>query len=117
MEYAMELRDLRKEYKQFTLDNINLSLPMGSIMGFIGENGAGKSTTLRSIMGLIETPSGDILLDGKSMMKSPSYDRARAGIGYVPGPGNISAAYGSGEPASWIGGSCRKAAGDPRGDF
>ena len=38
MEYAMELRDLRKEYKEFTLDNISLSLPMGCIMGFIGEN-------------------------------------------------------------------------------
>ena len=53
MEYAMELRNLRKEYKQFTLDNISLSLPMGSIMGFIGENGAGKSTTIKAMLGLI----------------------------------------------------------------
>ena len=65
MEYAMELRNLRKEYKQFTLDNISLSLPMGSIMGFIGENGAGKSTTIKAMLGLIRPDGGSIRLLGK----------------------------------------------------
>ena len=58
MEYAMELRNLRKEYKHFTLDNVSLSLPMGCIMGFIGENGAGKSTTIKAVMGLIAKDGG-----------------------------------------------------------
>ena len=72
MEYAMELRDLRKEYKQFTLDNINLSLPMGSIMGFIGENGAGKSTTIKAMLGLIRPDGGSIRLLGQD----PTRDRS-----------------------------------------
>ena len=65
MEYAMELRNLRKEYKHFTLDNVSLSLPMGCIMGFIGENGAGKSTTIKAVMGLIAKDGGEIRLLGK----------------------------------------------------
>lgn len=50
----------------------------------MGRNGVGKSTALKSIMGIVNTPSGDITLDGKSIFKKPSYARAKAGIGYVP---------------------------------
>ena len=70
MEYAMELRDLRKEYKEFTLDNISLSLPMGCIMGFIGENGAGKSTTIKAMLGLIRPDGGSIRLLGQDPASS-----------------------------------------------
>ena len=62
MKNAIDLRGLRKEYKGFTLDNISLSLPMGCIMGFIGENGAGKSTTIKAMLGLIGKDSGEVLL-------------------------------------------------------
>lgn len=45
MENALEVRGLTKHYRGFTLDGVSFSLPTGCIMGFIGENGAGKSTT------------------------------------------------------------------------
>ena len=44
--YAIEINGLTKEYKDFKLDNITLKLPSGCIMGLVGENGAGKSTTI-----------------------------------------------------------------------
>ena len=72
MENAIELRGLRKHYKQFTLDGVSLALPLGCIMGFIGENGAGKSTTIKAMLGLIRPDSGEIRLLGKD----PSADRS-----------------------------------------
>ena len=44
----------------------------------------GKSTTLKSIMGLVKNPTGSILLDGEELMKIPTHERVRKGIGYVP---------------------------------
>ena len=72
MEYALELRELRKEYKHFTLDNISLSLPMGCILGLIGENGAGKSTTIKAMLGLIRKDGGDIRLLGRDPLSDRS---------------------------------------------
>ncbi len=46
MENIIELINVSKKYNEFLLDNINLKLPTGCVMGFIGENGAGKSTTI-----------------------------------------------------------------------
>ena len=51
MEYALELHGLCKQYPGFTLGPLDLTLPMGSILGFIGENGAGKSTTIKAALG------------------------------------------------------------------
>lgn len=65
MENAIVLKDLTKQYKGFTLDHISLALPTGCIMGFIGENGAGKSTTIKAMLGLIKPDSGEIRLLGK----------------------------------------------------
>ena len=48
---ALTIRNLNKQYKDFSLRDISFSLPMGSIMGFIGENGAGKSTTIKKYTG------------------------------------------------------------------
>jgi ABC-2 type transport system ATP-binding protein len=62
MDYALELRDVTKKYDGFTLNKINLTLPTGSIMGFVGENGAGKSTTIKLILELIRKDSGSIQL-------------------------------------------------------
>lgn len=62
---AIEIRDLVKHYKDFTLDHLNLTLPCGCIMGLIGENGAGKSTTIKLILDMIRRDSGTISLLGK----------------------------------------------------
>jgi len=66
------------------LRGLNLEIETGSIVGLIGRNGAGKTTTLRSIMGLIELESGDIQLEGRSLNRLASHQRAAAGIGYMP---------------------------------
>lgn len=60
MEYALKLENVTKVYKDFKLDNINITLPKGSIMGFIGENGAGKTTTIKLILDLISRDGGNI---------------------------------------------------------
>ncbi len=64
--------------------NLDLDVPDGKIVCLIGRNGVGKSTTLKSIMGLVKTPEGSIELAGTDMIKMPAYDRVKLGIGYVP---------------------------------
>ena len=60
MENALEIQNLTKDYGDFVLDNISFALPKGTIMGFIGENGAGKSTTIKCILDLIHFNKGTI---------------------------------------------------------
>jgi ABC-2 type transport system ATP-binding protein len=60
----LEIKNLSKKYDDFALDNVNITLPKGSIMGFIGENGAGKSTTIKLILDLIHRDSGKISIFG-----------------------------------------------------
>ena len=62
---ALEIKGLTKSYGGFTLDHINLVLPCVCIMGLIGENGAGKSTTIRLILDMIRGDSGSITILGK----------------------------------------------------
>ena len=64
MENALEIRNLTKHYAGFTLDGLNLTLPAGCIMGFIGENGAGKSTTIKLILDLVRRDAGDVRVLG-----------------------------------------------------
>ena len=64
--------------------DLNLEVENGKIACLVGRNGVGKSTTLKSIMGLVSTPKGSILLDEKEIIKMPTYDRVKQGIGYVP---------------------------------
>lgn len=66
------------------LFGVNIEANVGDVTCLVGRNGVGKSTTLKSIMGLVSTPAGDIKLDGQSVFKMPPYARAKAGIGYVP---------------------------------
>lgn len=66
------------------LHGLSLEVPHGEIVGLIGRNGVGKSTTLKSIMGLVRTPCGSIQLDGDELINRPTYERAAAGVGYVP---------------------------------
>lgn len=65
MEYALQAVGLCKKYDKFTLDNVDISVPYGSILGFIGENGAGKSTTIKALMALIRRDSGKITILSK----------------------------------------------------
>lgn len=65
MEYAIKVDGLTKQYKDFTLDNVSFAVPAGSIVGFIGENGAGKSTTIKAILDLIRKDAGTIELLGQ----------------------------------------------------
>lgn len=62
---ALEIKNLTKSYPGFTLDHLNLTLPSGCIMGLIGENGAGKSTTIRLILDMIHKDGGTITILGK----------------------------------------------------
>ncbi len=62
---ALEIKDLCKSYKGFSLNNLNLTLPSGCIMGLIGENGAGKSTTIKLILDMIKRDSGSITILGR----------------------------------------------------
>ena len=64
---AVQFEGVRKVYPHFTLDDIHLSLPTGSILGFIGANGAGKSTTIRILMGLVHQDGGEVHVLGKAM--------------------------------------------------
>lgn len=60
MEQAIKVKGLCKNYGNFHLDNVNLNIPKGYITGFVGANGAGKSTTIKSILNLIRIDSGEI---------------------------------------------------------
>src|SRR5579883_1031660 len=64
---AIEMHGVSKHYRYFTLDNISLKLPRGQIMGLIGANGAGKSTTIRILMGLVHHDSGHVQVLGHNM--------------------------------------------------
>lgn len=66
---AIEISGLTKHYDGFTLDNVSFSVPVGSIMGFIGQNGAGKSTTIKAILNIIGVDGGEIKLLGKDYIK------------------------------------------------
>ncbi len=65
MKHALEIRGLTKRYRDFSLGPVDLTLPGGTIMGLVGENGAGKSTTIRLILDTVQRDSGEILLFGR----------------------------------------------------
>lgn len=57
---SISVENLSKEYKHFKLDNLNLSIPNGSVVGLVGANGAGKTTLIKLILGIIKKDSGTI---------------------------------------------------------
>ena len=78
---ALEIKGLTKTYPDFKLDNLNLTLPSGCIMGLIGENGAGKSTTIKLILDMIHKDSGTITILGKD--NGDSMELTKEDIGVV----------------------------------
>ena len=78
---AVEFSSVTKKYKHFTLDQVDLALPTGCIMGFVGANGAGKSTTLRILMGLVHQDAGTVNVLGHAMPKDQA--AAKRDIGFV----------------------------------
>ena len=77
---ALEIKNLTKAYPGFTLDNLNLTLPSGCIMGLIGENGAGKSTTIKLILDMIHKDSGSIIILGKDNTDSIEFTKEDIGV-------------------------------------
>lgn len=67
---ALEIKNLCKKYDTFCLDNVSLEIPKGRVVGLIGENGAGKSTTMKAALGLIHRDSGDIRFWGRELTEN-----------------------------------------------
>ena len=80
MEYAIEVRNLTKEYENFKLENVSFNVGKGIIMGFIGENGAGKSTTIKAILNLIKKDNGLITVLGKEINRNEKGIKNELGI-------------------------------------
>ena len=78
---SVHFEGVSKLYPHFTLDRINLELPTGTIMGFIGANGAGKSTTIRILMGLVHQDHGTVNVLGHAMPAEQA--AAKLDIGFV----------------------------------
>lgn len=81
----LDVRDIQTFYGESqALQGLSLQLEAGETVCLLGRNGAGKSTTLKSIIGLTPPRSGEVIFDGKPVHGSPAHRIARAGIGYVP---------------------------------
>ena len=79
------VEDLRVAYgRTEVLDGVSFEVGDDDFMCLMGRNGVGKTTLLNAVMGVLPARSGRVLLDGRDVTKLPAYQRARAGIGYVP---------------------------------
>lgn len=80
--YSIEVNNLKKQFGKFTaVDEISFTVEEGQVLGFLGANGAGKSTTIRMLCGLLEPTSGDALVGGYSIKSQP--DLVKSKIGYM----------------------------------
>ncbi|WP_245931402.1 ATP-binding cassette domain-containing protein [Actinokineospora auranticolor] len=78
---ALEVRNLRVQFGNLVaVDDVNLVLPRGQIVGLVGPNGAGKSTLINTVTGFTSRYTGKVLLDGKGIDHLPAHQRARAGV-------------------------------------
>lgn len=81
----LEVKDLNTFYgTSHVLQGISLNVEKGELVALLGRNGMGKSTTLKSIMGVVKPKSGSVIFNEKDVAGHPSYKTARVGIGYVP---------------------------------
>ena len=81
----LEVKDLNACYgESHVLQGVSLNVDQGELVALLGRNGMGKSTMLKSIMGLVKPKSGAVIFEGKDITGFPPYNAAMAGIGYVP---------------------------------
>jgi branched-chain amino acid transport system ATP-binding protein len=66
------------------LRDVSLQVPAGSMTGLIGRNGAGKTTVMKTIMGLLKAGRGSVRFESRDLLAVPTHERARLGIGYMP---------------------------------
>ena len=79
---ASELHTFYEE--SHVLQGISLEIDLGEVVSILGRNGVGKTTTLKSIMGLVPPKTGDVRFKGLSISGLPAYEIAKRGVGYVP---------------------------------
>jgi lipopolysaccharide export system ATP-binding protein len=80
----LETRRLIKRYSgRVVVDGVSVTIDQRSIVGLLGRNGAGKTTSFRMIMGMITPDRGEVLFEGRDITRLPMYKRARFGIGYL----------------------------------
>ena len=77
---ALEIKNVTKTFPGFRLDNLNLTLPSGCVMGLIGENGAGKSTTIRLILDMLRPDSGSITILGRDNRENIRLTKEEVGV-------------------------------------
>ena len=78
--FSLEVRGLKKAYPPFRLKDVSFSLETGKITGFIGRNGAGKSTTLKALFGLVHPESGTVRFFGENFAGHESGIKSRVGF-------------------------------------
>ena len=82
---GLRIEHLRKSYKQRTvIRDVSMTLQRGEVIGLLGPNGSGKTTTFYAIAGLVNPDGGKVMIDGRDATYLPMYRRARLGIGYLP---------------------------------
>ncbi|MHC4188552.1 MAG: LPS export ABC transporter ATP-binding protein [Planctomycetota bacterium] len=80
----LETRDLVKKYSgRVVVNEVSITIEQQSIVGLLGRNGAGKTTSFRMIMGMVTPNSGSVIFEGRDITKLQMYKRARLGIGYL----------------------------------
>ncbi len=80
MDPILEVRNLTKQYPDFKLDNVSFTLPKGAILGLVGENGAGKSTTIRAILGLLQRDAGSVAFWGQELTEDAKQLKEDIGV-------------------------------------
>ncbi|MEW6690683.1 MAG: ATP-binding cassette domain-containing protein, partial [Pseudomonadota bacterium] len=81
----LEVKSLNQYYGgSHILRDVSFQIPAGKVTALLGRNGVGKTTLLRTLMGLVPARTGELLFHGKSIADARPYERVRAGIGYVP---------------------------------
>ena len=81
----LEIKELNTYYEEsHILQGVSLNVDHGKIVCLLGRNGVGKSTTLKSIIGLVEPRSGEVVFKGQNIAGMPPYTIAKLGVGYVP---------------------------------
>lgn len=80
MENILEIKGLNKAYEGFSLKDVSFSVPRGYIMGFVGQNGSGKTTTIRSILNMAHKDSGEITIFGLDSVKDSIEIKEKMGV-------------------------------------